>query len=599
MRRNPPHPLPAWLLVAAIGWAGSAPAPPARAAELFGGELLLSCAGWDLTEIEPDTGEQKPLGVGSQSALAVDDDGVVWGVENHWLVRVDPRTGDTRAPLAFVHNFDNSDDGELLPEPGGTLLHAYNGAVSRLDPVAGTVTPLAAGAPLVRPMGLAFADGDDVFVADAGAGAIFRMAPDGELTPVASGNLLVGPYQVHVLPDGDLLVVRSGGRPLRVDPATGAQALYSPLAIGATAAAVAPDGAVLVVTQLGPNGRLVRFTDPAQDPAALLLAGNQNTGRALGGMNRVDVAPDGAIVLLGFAWEPGNTAQVRSILALGPGPAPLRFVSAEPPQGGIAPGRDGSLYIASTSGLRRVDPRTGARETVAQGGSIPRPTDAVVEVDGHVVVINNADGGGPRGVVRVDPESGAQTVLAEDDLFTLPRRIARGADGGIYVASGNDRILRVDPTTGAQTAASSEGILELVYDVAAEASGTLLALDIDLSHDRLLRIDPENGAQTPVGPPIWSTTPQYGPNQSSDFAITPDGTPYVILLGSFGRYRLYRAALDAAELELVSELPLCAGSELEAVLAPEPRAALAAAAAGLALAGRAARQRRREPARSR
>jgi streptogramin lyase len=379
---------------------------------------------------------------------------------------------------------------------------------------------------------------------------------------------------------------------VRVDPDTGEQNLYSPIVIGAIAAAVDPDGSVLVVTQAGTNGRLVRFTDPAQEPAELLLAGNAASGRALNSMNEVEVAEDGTIVLLGFAYEEGSTALIRSILALPPGPSPaLRFVSADSPQGGIATGRDGSLYIASSSGLRRVDPQTGAYETVAQGGSIPRPTDAVVEGDGRVLVLNNADAGGARGVVRVDPDTGAQDVLAENDLFFLPRRIALGADGAAYVAGGDEVIIRVDPVTGAQTAASSEGLLDQVYDVAGEASGTLLALDLDIAVDRLIRIDPGTPSQTLVGPPIYGSSPHFGPNQSSDIAITPDGTPYAILLGDFGGYELRSVPLAAGATAIESELPLCAGSELEAVFAPEPAAGAAGAAAALALAlGSAARR---------
>jgi hypothetical protein len=37
----------------------------ARGAEIAPGDLLMSCAYWGITRIEPATGEQKPLGVGN------------------------------------------------------------------------------------------------------------------------------------------------------------------------------------------------------------------------------------------------------------------------------------------------------------------------------------------------------------------------------------------------------------------------------------------------------------------------------------------------------------------------------------------------------
>jgi hypothetical protein len=41
-----------------------------------------------------------------------------------------------------------------------------------------------------------------------------------------------------------------------------------------------------------------------------------------------------------------------------------------------------------------------------------------------------------------------------------------------------------------------------------------------------VRIEPGTPTQTLVGPPIHGSSPHFGPNQSSDIAITPAGTPY-------------------------------------------------------------------------
>jgi hypothetical protein len=47
------------------------------------------------------------------------------------------------------------------------------------------------------------------------------------VTPVASGDLLVGPTRIRQLADGDLFVMRGSSRPVRVDPDTGDQGLYA------------------------------------------------------------------------------------------------------------------------------------------------------------------------------------------------------------------------------------------------------------------------------------------------------------------------------------------------------------------------------------
>lgn len=60
----------------------------ARAREIASGDLLLPCAYWGVTRIEPDTGEQKPLGIsGNGAPLDIDADGLVWAIDNRRVSR--------------------------------------------------------------------------------------------------------------------------------------------------------------------------------------------------------------------------------------------------------------------------------------------------------------------------------------------------------------------------------------------------------------------------------------------------------------------------------------------------------------------------------
>ncbi|RIL05024.1 MAG: hypothetical protein DCC71_11895 [Proteobacteria bacterium] len=112
--------------------AGAAPAAP-----LAPGDLLMSCAYWGITRIEATTGEQHPIGIdngGGYSTLAEDAQGLVWTIDNCWVVSIDPATGEHDLIAQLPNDFDGSNDGELLPEPEGTLLHAGDGEISRIDP---------------------------------------------------------------------------------------------------------------------------------------------------------------------------------------------------------------------------------------------------------------------------------------------------------------------------------------------------------------------------------------------------------------------------------------------------------------------------------
>ena len=97
---------------------------------------------------------------------------------------------------------------------------------------------------------------------------------------------------------------------------------------------------------------------------------------------------------------------------------------------GIAVAANGDLYVADESAhlgsgmVLRVDPVTGAQDSVRSGGSFVDPLGIAFEPGAGLVIVDpNAYGGG-GGVTRVDPASGAQVPLASGGSFSNPTGIA-------------------------------------------------------------------------------------------------------------------------------------------------------------------------------
>ena len=107
-----------------------------------------------------------------------------------------------------------------------------------------------------------------------------------------------------------------------------------------------------------------------------------------------------------------------------------------------------------------IDPVTGAKTTVSQGGLL-LPAHKTVGValapDGDVIAVHRTSG-----LIRVNPATGGQNILSQGGYFRDPWALAIDRDTGyIYVAdSGYDedrpeineagKIIRVDPASGAQ-----------------------------------------------------------------------------------------------------------------------------------------------------
>ena len=386
------------LLLLAASFGLLVPAP-ARAREIAPGDLLMPCAVWGVTRIEPDTGEQKPLGInGNGAPLEIDDDGLVWAIDNRRVFSIDRATGDHRFVLEIPQNFTNPTIGDLLAEPGGTLLWAGYGEIWRIDPQARSLTSILSGAPLQRPLGLAWAPNGDLLILDQLAAHALPLERDGrrldrrERRPDRTPGR--PPTKVTVLPDGDYVVLRNGS-PLRIDPDTGAQSEYSANVTQAIALEVAANGDLVYVTSTSTsNGQIRRISGPAATPQTLLAVGPLHPVQNARFLALTD---DGHAVFGGTHREITEgvvTDSQGAIFELDLGSLDFRVLSQAAHNGGLVSTPDGRLFVAGPGGgasVREINPRTGEMFLVVQDDPlVDAPLDAVLEPGGTLAVLNDA-----------------------------------------------------------------------------------------------------------------------------------------------------------------------------------------------------------------
>ncbi len=264
-----------------------------------------------------------------------------------------------------------------------------------------------------------------------GAGALFRIDPaTATATMISSAGDFATPVGVAVEADGGILVVDAdafggAGGVIRVDPLTGTQTTVSAGGLFSNPfdLVVEADGAILVV-----------------DPHA---------SRA-GGVIRVD--PDtGEQVMVSSGQETGSATALREV--------------------GIALETDGAILVVEQSlaggrpgngRVTRIDPTSGDRTVVSEGGAFSSPAGVVVEANGGILVADTDAFGGSGGVIRVDPVTGAQTTVSSGGTFVSPIGVALEPNGGVLVADadafgGSGGVIRLDPVTGGQTTVSAGG----------------------------------------------------------------------------------------------------------------------------------------------
>jgi DNA-binding beta-propeller fold protein YncE len=294
------------------------------------------------------------------------------------ILRTDPSSG------SLVEISRNGPQGtlfqrpyDLAVEPDGNLVVAdigvpnrKDGAVIRVDPLTGRQRLVSSGGEFFDPAGIAVGPGGQIYVVDNRApdndGAVIRVDPrTGEQTLVTGGGQLDLPFGIAFQRDGSLVVANRefpdprrpplcpepGGRLIRVDPVTGAQALISEdqqfaLPFGL---AVAADGGIAVANECENQQGLVRV-DPVRGVQSSITTN---------GPKDVLVTPERV------AFDPGEALLVSD------------------------------FNVGQEGGIVRVDPGTGAQSLVRSGelfnhplgiaAVVNRPPSAALELDPPVV----------------------------------------------------------------------------------------------------------------------------------------------------------------------------------------------------------------------
>lgn len=465
--------------------------------ELSDGSLLVADRlGNRVLRIDRSTGDVSPYIGSGQSGDVVDGaqatevlldtvQGVVVG--NDGVVVVASRVG--HSVLAFDPSGSTI---ELLMGDGGLGVDEVGEPTQRLR----------------LPTGVARAADGTTYVADADLHRVFRIESDGTGTVVAGGN--------NADIDGD------GGR---ADEAK----LSTPLGI-----ALSPDEARLYIVDS--LGHAIRAVDLSTGTISTVAGGNgsgfsgdggQATAAQLNGPFDIDVRADGSLLIADT-----SNHRVRMV-------DPAGVISTIAGNGSSGRSGDGGAATAAQTGLARsvtwlgdggfaIGHNSGARVRVVDSAgvisqlvgqsrspsasSVPapdqvllQPYDTAIAPDGSVYVADRRF----QRIVRILPDGGFEVVagrnssggytgdggLATDARLRLPRGIAFGPDGTLYIADTNNRRIRaVDPATGLITTVAGNGTNSGVTPGPALDSGIDLPVNVAVL-DGKLYISLYNAAQ--------------------------------------------------------------------------------------------------------
>lgn len=417
-------------------------------------------AQWDLISAGGFFGTPARLAFEPVGTLLVSDAGLGVG-PNGRVIRVDPSIVDTGNPGA---NQSLLSDGGSLVDPTDVAIDRAGGlyasdvgaesgagAVYRVDRLSGATTLFA---PLGAVVGIDVfrlgARRGDIAVADAGSDANVVLVDRVTGAQRLVLSLAIGfPVDVEWEPDGDLLVLASGGggapRVLRVDPATG---LHATIAVGG-----------------GTGTNDFNVAERMQREGDTLWIGDSATF----------VSPTfetGAIFAL-------DLPSLMRTLFTGGGPK-FRVLSL-----GVVP-TDGDFVVGTTDGgfgsfdLLRVDRVHKGRAVITSDGDVTEPSDLVIDPAGATAYVAATAGGGGNGAVTaVDLlGSAAQTPIGQPGAFTAPQGIAWDLGGALLVADWpfvgmfqrEGRIQRLAPAPGAAAEpVSAGGLLQFPQGLAVYA----------------------------------------------------------------------------------------------------------------------------------
>jgi DNA-binding beta-propeller fold protein YncE len=260
----------------------------------------------------------------------------------------------------------------------------------------------------------------------------------------------------------------------------------------------------------------------------------------------------------------GGTGIAGALYRLAPDGVPRRIVTTEPLSlpTGIAVDRDGTLVVADgrrdePGRVVRVDPRTGAVTTIADGWPLLAPFGVAIEDDGDVLVADLDAGSrldfptgslaGTGAIYRLPRGLGVPILLSIDccrwnaaAVATTPSGLLAVVDLGFLVFTGNGALTLVDPTSGVQDPVATSIPLLDPSGIVVDATGTLWVTDAtnpQFGNAAILAIEPRTGTVTVVA----SGQPIVDPR---GIAFTPEGDLVVTDSASRAVYKLTAVPLS-------------------------------------------------------
>ncbi|MFC5481061.1 hypothetical protein [Massilia suwonensis] len=208
----------------------------------------------------------------------------------------------------------------------------------------------------------------------------------------------------------------------------------------------------------------------------------------------------------------------------------------------IAAGKDGSLWIAQTTGLRRI-----LNNNVTTPNASIKAVNLAVDANGNAVVVTGTES---MQVLRVTPEGVAtplvtlaqvQTLLQRPDAAFTPQSVAIDAAGNIYIA---------DTATAAVYKLSTAGVLSVFagtpFNEAGNVDGAVGTATLGFYEIDHLAIDEAGnlylsgqGSVRKISPAGVVSTPSYGWGNADIGAVTVLGGK----LYGMTRYALLQSAL--------------------------------------------------------
>jgi sugar lactone lactonase YvrE len=485
--------------------------------------------------IDPEEGTQKGLApiryVGRLRALNADPrDGTLIAADGFGFVRID-LTGN---PSTLPEHDPQSSWWPLYVDWSPSYLavssdgHLYATrefdvpSVVRVDSDSGTREVVASGGELCMPTGIAL-DGTDLLVADY-CGKLIRIdAQSGAQSVVPVVGRLYAPEGIALASDGSLLLadgdVGGGGRLVRIDLATGVQAIVAELPFVPGPLAVDQTGTIWVgsATEHCWSPPCAEAEFGRIDP---ILGTYTQIFRRAEGLGGIALDADGA-PLLALMSGNENGRVVRIDPATGAEQLIAAPLSVERTYQ-LLFDEQRQLVAVQADRIVRLDPISGHQSIVATGTTLDCGPldycwilDAALAPDGRLVVLRKVQTleSISDHLLWIDPKSDA--VSSRDlDWWTSNGAIVVERSGAVLVAginywgsSGLMMIRRIDPFTGVASVLASGGLLQGSGDLALDVTGTVLVNDP--AHRQLLRVDPETGAVAVAVSDVRSNPEQF------------------------------------------------------------------------------------------